>query len=83
MHSDPDQIGQDLMLFNSDQFLFLFFPAALLAFHLLRRFGQRAQIVAILISSSVFYACWNVKFLLLLGGSILLNFQIGRVRNRR
>ena len=67
------------MLFNSYQFLFLFFPLSLLVFHLLRRFGQHAQIAAILVSSSVFYACWNVKFLLLLGGSILVNFQVGRL----
>ncbi|MGH7152377.1 MAG: MBOAT family O-acyltransferase, partial [Acetobacteraceae bacterium] len=66
------------MLFNSHEFLFLFFPLALIAFHFLHRYGEQAQIAALLSVSLLFYASWDVRFLLLLGGSILGNYAIGR-----
>jgi D-alanyl-lipoteichoic acid acyltransferase DltB (MBOAT superfamily) len=65
------------VLFNSYQFLFAFFPAALAFYLLATRFGERAGIAGMLAVSLAFYAFWDVRFLLLLGGSILGNFGIG------
>ena len=70
------------MLFNSYQFLFLFFPCSLLVFHLLGRRSPQIRIAVMLAASIVFYASWDVRFLLLLGGSILTNFGFGRALER-
>jgi D-alanyl-lipoteichoic acid acyltransferase DltB (MBOAT superfamily) len=64
------------VLFNSYQFLFLFFPASLVLYFLASRFGGRAGIAAILLVSLFFYAYWDVRFLALLVGSILGNHGI-------
>ena len=41
------------------------------------RWGNRAQLAAVLCASGVFYAAWDPRFLALLAGSILTNFAIG------
>jgi D-alanyl-lipoteichoic acid acyltransferase DltB (MBOAT superfamily) len=65
------------VLFNSYQFLFLFFPAALVLHAVADRIGERTRIAAILAVSLVFYGVWDVRFLALLATSILVNFGIG------
>ena len=65
------------MLFNSFEFLFVFFPAIIAAHCLFRRFGDRAQQLTLLAASLIFYAFWDVRFLPLLIGSILVNYGIG------
>jgi alginate O-acetyltransferase complex protein AlgI len=66
------------MLFNSYQFLFVFFPIAVFLFYFVRVFGARAQNVALVAASLVFYAAWDVRFVPLLLGSIMANFAAGR-----
>src|SRR5580765_2587250 len=39
--------------------------------------SERAGISAIVLVSVIFYASWDVRFLLLLGGSILANYGVG------
>ena len=66
------------VLFNSYLFLFVFFPVALSLYLFAGRWGEGARLVTILVASAVFYAAWDVRFLALLGGSILANFMVGR-----
>lgn len=65
------------ILFNSYQFLFIFFPIALALYFLAGRFGEAARLIAMLVASIVFYAAWDVRFLILLGSSILVNYVLG------
>jgi len=62
------------MLFNSFPFLFGFLPIVLVGFHLFGRFGKVVALSWLSASSLVFYGYWNKSLLLLLLGSILLNF---------
>lgn len=70
------------MLFNSLEFVFLFLPTTLLAFHAVRMFspGSSQLLTAVLLFFSLFfYGYWNPDYLLLLIGSILFNFMAGRL----
>jgi alginate O-acetyltransferase complex protein AlgI len=67
------------MLFNSAEFLFLFLPVTFALFFLLGRFGGRAAISVLGVSSLVFYAYWDVRFLPVLLVSVVVNFGIGRL----
>jgi len=67
------------MLFNSYAFLLGFLPAALLAFHALRRLGlERAALAALVLFSLAFYAWWNPVYLLLLVPLTLATFLVAR-----
>jgi D-alanyl-lipoteichoic acid acyltransferase DltB (MBOAT superfamily) len=67
------------MLFHSYAFLLGFLPAALLAFHALRRFAlERAALAALVAFSLAFYAWWNPVYLLLLVPLTLATFFIAR-----
>ena len=66
------------MLFTSGLFLFLFLPVALAGFFLIARLGGAAAGTAwLVIMSVVFYGYWVPQFLLLLIGSIALNYLGG------
>jgi alginate O-acetyltransferase complex protein AlgI len=66
------------MLFNSYAFLFLFLPVTLAVFFMLGQRGSRRTALAWLVFASfVFYACWRMSYLVLLGASILANYGIG------
>ncbi len=67
------------MLFSSNEFIFLFLPAALLGYHLLGRFGRVPMMGWLTLTSLFFYGYWNPRYLLLLVASILLNFGCARV----
>lgn len=69
------------MLFNSPVYLFLFLPAALAGYYAARRFaGLGAAIIVLLAASLFFYGYWNPVYLILLLGSILVNFFLaGRI----
>jgi D-alanyl-lipoteichoic acid acyltransferase DltB (MBOAT superfamily) len=67
------------MLFSSNVFLFLFLPVALLGYQLLGRLGRVAVFSWLSAVSIFFYGYWNPKYLLLLIGSILLNFLASRL----
>ena len=64
------------MLFNSYEFIFLFFPIVLSIYFIL---GKRLSGTAnawLLLASLFFYGYWNVDYLPLLIGSILINYLI-------
>jgi alginate O-acetyltransferase complex protein AlgI len=65
------------MLFSSYKFVFIFLPTILLAFALGRMHSARAAVVVLTIASLYFYAAWKHTYVLLLLGSILLNFSLG------
>jgi alginate O-acetyltransferase complex protein AlgI len=67
------------MLFNSLPFLFLYLPLALLGYHIAGRFGARAVIGWLGFMSVVFYAVWRYEFVILLVGSVLVNFAFSRL----
>jgi D-alanyl-lipoteichoic acid acyltransferase DltB (MBOAT superfamily) len=75
------------VLFNSRLFILVFLPAVLAGFFLLARFGRRAALQWLLISSFVFYAWWKPVLLLLLlfsiGGNFCLGSLIARSRHGR
>jgi len=67
------------MLFNSYVFIFLFLPATVLLFHLLRRIGlARAAIFSLVMASFIFYAWWSFKYLFLLLALMGVDFVIAR-----
>jgi D-alanyl-lipoteichoic acid acyltransferase DltB (MBOAT superfamily) len=66
----------DALLFNSHIFIFVFMPAALLAYYLLGRINDRAAELSLVVSSLIFYAWWNPPFVLILMSSIAFNYSI-------
>ena len=62
------------MLFNSYPFILLFLPATLLGAFLLRHAGRRWLGLWLLGASAVFYVYWDIRYLPLLAGSILVNY---------
>lgn len=68
------------MLFNSNQFVFLFLPVTLAVYLLLNKF--RLTLLSkswLVISSLFFYGYWNFLYLPLIMGSIIFNYTIGTV----
>ena len=64
------------MLFNSYEFIFLFFPIVLSVYFIL---GKKLNSMAnawLMLASLFFYGYWNVDYLPLLIGSILINYLI-------
>lgn len=72
------------MLFNSLQFVFVFLPLVLAGYYLVIRLGLRDWIFLFLvIASLIFYAVWNPPYVLLLIGSMLVNYVFGSWLARR
>ncbi len=69
------------MLFNSWVFILAFLPAALTAYHLLGRYHD-ARLALLCLASLVFYGYWDVRFLPLLVGSVLVNWLLARLAAR-
>ena len=73
------------MVFNSDVFLFAFFPVVFALFWLARTRGQRLAVLAL--SGYVFYGYWDWRFCGLLAFSSLASFAgalvIARSTDRR
>lgn len=68
------------MLFNSYTFLFAFLPLTLLGFWILASRGNaRGAMLWLLAMSLVFYGWWNPVYLILLVGSVVVNYWIGSV----
>jgi alginate O-acetyltransferase complex protein AlgI len=65
------------MLFSSFTFLFQFLPATILAFAAARLHSPRAGIMVLVMASLVFYGAWRPVYLLLLLGSVGVNFVLG------
>ncbi len=67
------------MLFNSNVFLFAYLPVVLAVFYLLKFRADRRGTMAWLAAASLFfYGYWDLRFLPLLAGSILINFTLSR-----
>ncbi|WP_431688573.1 MBOAT family O-acyltransferase [Hahella sp. NBU794] len=73
------------MLFNSNEFLFVFLPLSLLLFYLARRaLGKRPAFIVLFILSLGFYGWWEWRYLPLLIGSLATNLWIAeRIRTRK
>ena len=66
------------MLFYSFEFLFLFLPAVLgIFFYTEVRFGRRAAIIVLVLSSLIFYGSWNPVFVPILCASVVTNYFLG------
>ncbi len=63
------------MVFSSAIFLFVFFPAVFVLYHLVP--GLRAKNFILIIASLVFYSFGNAGYLLLLLASVLINYSAG------
>lgn len=66
------------MLFNSSEFIFFFLPVVIFIYYLLNSsklftLGKSWLVV----SSLFFYSFWNVKYLIILLASLLINYSIG------
>jgi alginate O-acetyltransferase complex protein AlgI len=66
------------MLFNSYPFLFIYLPITLLGTFVIGRYSYRLAIMWLGGASIVFYGLWNLTFVSLLLGSIIVNFEFGR-----
>lgn len=68
------------MLFNSYTFIFVFLPIVLGMFFACCYFQLRkAAQLSLFVSSLAFYACWDLRFLPLLCGSIAFNYFFGHL----
>jgi D-alanyl-lipoteichoic acid acyltransferase DltB (MBOAT superfamily) len=65
------------MLFNSYEFIFLFLPIALAAFHVLSRRGEAWGAAWLALASLFFYGWWNPRYVASLLASIGFNFAMG------
>ena len=67
------------MLFNSASFLFYFLPAALIGYAVMARLGRRAVVGWLAFMSVVFYGVWKPRYVLVLLGSMLVNYAVSRM----
>jgi alginate O-acetyltransferase complex protein AlgI len=64
------------MLFNSYIFIFIFFPLVAVIYYVLIKYGQRQlSKLWLVLCSLFFYSWWNYKYIVLLVGSILINYS--------
>lgn len=75
------------MLFNSNEFLFIFLPIVLLAFHGLRAAGVlELAFTVLLVASIVFYAYWSLIYCAMFIASVVFNYTLAmaimRTRSR-
>ena len=62
------------MLFNSYDFILVFLPAVLAAAFMLRGLARRWLELLLIFVSLLFYAWWDVRYVPLLAGSLLINY---------
>jgi alginate O-acetyltransferase complex protein AlgI len=67
------------MLFNSPEFLFCYLPIVLAGFAAFGRFGRMPVVCWLAFMSLAFYGYWKPAFLILLVGSIIVNFLCSRL----
>ncbi|WP_448547383.1 MBOAT family O-acyltransferase [Thalassotalea fusca] len=72
------------MLFNSFEFIVIFLPACLLLFFTTaKRWGNQSAIATLVACSLFFYAWWNPSYLILLVGSMVFNYWIGKTLGKK
>src|SRR5580658_7394328 len=67
------------MLFNSEEFLFVFLPATLLGFYLLGRIHRQWAILWLILLSLAFYGWWRPVNVLIIAPSIIINFALASI----
>ena len=67
------------MLFNSFEFIFAYLPIVIVAYYLIRRKSYRLSLLWLAFASILFYGYWNPKFVIVLLGSILVNYNAGNL----
>jgi D-alanyl-lipoteichoic acid acyltransferase DltB (MBOAT superfamily) len=67
------------MLFNSYAFIFGFLPIFLTVLFLVARWQPQCVVPALVAASLLFYAYWDVRYLLLLAASVTVNFSLARL----
>ena len=65
------------MVFSSMAFIYLFLPVILFLYYIIFRWNRFLQNMILLFSSLVFYAWGEPKFVLVMIGSILVNWFFG------
>lgn len=71
------------MLFNSYEYIFVFLPLMLISYFFLNRQGYYTIAKTWLVAGSLFfYSWWNIIYLPLLGGSILVNYTMAVILGR-
>ncbi len=70
------------MLFNSYEFLFLYFPITIAGFFAISRYSRALAALWLFAASLFFYGWWNPAYVGLLVGSILFNFGMGSAISR-
>lgn len=72
--------GPRRVLFNSYEFIFLFFPACVAGYFLFARYlSLEAALGFLVLASLFFYGWWEPAYLLLILFSIVFNFVVGRL----
>jgi alginate O-acetyltransferase complex protein AlgI len=64
------------MLFNSQEFLFVFLPATLIGFYLLGARHRQWAILWLILLSLAFYGWWRPVNILIIGPSIVINYAL-------
>ncbi len=78
-YADRGTLPAHAMLFNSPEFVLGFLPVALAGFFLAGRLGGPHWALRWLVAASLFfYGWWNAQFVVLLAGSILVNYAFGQ-----
>lgn len=70
------------MLFNSYEFLFLFFPVSFAAFFAIGRYSRALAALCLFAASLFFYGWWNPAYVGLLIASVIFNFGMGSAISR-
>lgn len=70
------------MIFSSYGFIFIFLPVTLAGFYILRHFSTKTFCKLWLVAASlVFYAQGDLRFLPILGGTVVFNYIFSRIMN--
>lgn len=64
------------MLFNSYEFLFIFFPIVIIVFYSLSYWSRSFGLSWIILSSLFFYGFWSFQYLLLIIASVVVNYML-------
>jgi len=72
------------MLFNSHEFIFLYFPIVAIGFFAIAKTNRQLSAIWLGLASLFFYGWWNPQYVLLLMASIVFNYLIGvRITQKR
>jgi len=70
------------LLFNSHVFIFLFLPAMIISYYLLAKINVNLSKLLLVAGSIFFYGWWEITYVPILIGSIIINFTIGIYLNK-